>query len=177
MQAAMPTPARESIMILDSLEIDIFKQQEMAKGRPQVTNELKKWWEWLINHVPESAGWEVSEEFETFHGRVISLYASYPSDTTTDHTYAPPPPLRDNGYTMHVPPRIDLIKNQTCIRSYEVTGPLNHNLILNTIHPVIKMQMRVVYSFSCTVYWGMESSCSVPQEVVSQWYLHKPKPD
>ena len=62
----------------------------MVKSQPQVTNELKKWQEWLINHVPKPARWEVCEKFETFHGRVMSLHA----DTTTGHT-------RDTAISMH----------------------------------------------------------------------------
>ena len=53
--------------------------------------------------------------------------------------------------------RITLICNQTCIRTYQVTGSLNldiSSLILHTILPVIQMQTRVVYSFSCSIYWG-----------------------
>ena len=126
----------------------------MAKSRPQAMNELKKWQEWLINQVPKPARWEVREEFETFHGRVMSLYASHSPDTTTIHTHISPPPLMDNSYaaaiSTHAPPRINLIANQTHVRNYEVTGPLNHhvsNLILD-----IEIQTRVVYSFSCTIY-------------------------
>ena len=38
-----------------------------------------------------------------------------------------------------------------------MTGSLNHdvsNLILDTIHPVIQMRTRVIYSFSCLIYQG-----------------------
>ena len=50
---------------------------------------------------------------------------------------------------------INLIENQTCVRTYQVTGSLNHdvsNLILSTIHPVIEMQTGIIYSFSCSIY-------------------------
>ena len=53
--------------------------------------------------------------------------------------------------------RINLTKNQTRVRTYEVIGCLNHdvsNLVLDTIYPVIDMRMRIIYSFSCSVYWG-----------------------
>ena len=33
-------------------EMDIFEQQEMSKSRPQVKGKLNKWYDWLINHVP-----------------------------------------------------------------------------------------------------------------------------
>ena len=53
--------------------------------------------------------------------------------------------------------RIDLIENQTRVKTYRVTGHLNHdisNLIPDTIHSVIEMQTKVIYSFSCKIYWG-----------------------
>ena len=34
-------------------EMDIFEQQEMSKSRPQVKSKLKKWYDFLINHVPK----------------------------------------------------------------------------------------------------------------------------
>ena len=49
---------------------------------------------------------------------------------------------------------INLVKNQTHVRTYQVTGSLSHdvsNLILETICPVIKMRMQVIYSFSCLI--------------------------
>ena len=52
---------------------------------------------------------------------------------------------------------INLIENQSCVRTYQVTGSLNHDasdLIFDTILPVIQMQTRVIYSFSCSIYWG-----------------------
>ena len=33
-------------------EMDIFEQQEISKSRPQVKTKLNKWYDWLINHVP-----------------------------------------------------------------------------------------------------------------------------
>ena len=35
--------------------------------------------------------------------------------------------------------RIKLTENRTHVRTYEVTGSLNHNLILSTICPAIQM--------------------------------------
>ena len=35
-----------------SQEMDIFEQQEMSKSRPKVKTKLNKWYNWLINHVP-----------------------------------------------------------------------------------------------------------------------------
>ena len=70
----------------------------------------------------------------------------------------PPPESRIEPMSDVVPEtRINLIENQTRIKTYIVTGPLNHdisNLIFNTIHPVIKMGMKVIYIFSCTIYRG-----------------------
>ena len=53
--------------------------------------------------------------------------------------------------------RINLIEDQTRVKTYEVTGNLNHdvsNLILKTIKPVIKMRTRVICSFSCSIFRG-----------------------
>ena len=52
---------------------------------------------------------------------------------------------------------INLIENQTRVRTYWVTGSLNNdisNLILDTICPVIHMKTRVIYSFSCLIDRG-----------------------
>ena len=62
------------------------------------------------------------------------------------------PPLETTSETT-----INLIENQTHVRIYQVTSSLNHdisNLILDNICPIIQMQTRVIYSFSCSIYWG-----------------------
>ena len=64
---------------------------------------------------------------------------------------------REHNEAIDLETRINLIENQTRVRTYEMIGSLNHdvsNLILNTIWPVIEMQIRVIYSFSCVVYQG-----------------------
>ena len=53
-------------------------------------NELKKWQEWLINHVTKPTRQKVHEEFEIFCGRVMSLCASHLPDTTSGNMHAPP---------------------------------------------------------------------------------------
>ena len=71
---------------------------------------------------------------------------------------------------------INLTENQTGVRTYNVTCSLDQNipnLILNTIFPVIEMQMRVIYSFSCSIYQGRNEIVQYHKT----WYLHEPKPD
>ena len=55
--------------------------------------------------------------------------------------------------------RINLIENQTHVKTYRVTGPLSQDvssLILDTILPIIKM--KVIHSFSCTIYRGQNQA-------------------
>ena len=55
-------------------EMDIFKQQEMSKSRPQVKGKLNKWYDWLINHVPKPIKDSASKAFKTFKDKVMGLY-------------------------------------------------------------------------------------------------------
>ena len=55
-------------------EMDIFKQQEMSKCRPQVKGKLNKWYDWLINHVPKPIKDGASKAFRTFKDKVMGLY-------------------------------------------------------------------------------------------------------
>ena len=55
-------------------EMDIFKQQEMSKSRPQVKTKLNKWYNWLINHVPKPIKDGASKAFKTFKDKVMVLY-------------------------------------------------------------------------------------------------------
>ena len=88
--------------------------------------------------------------FKKFKDKVMGLY--------TRNTHTPPPrnmhaPVRN----MHVRLIINLTEDQTRVKSYKVTGNLNHevsDLILSTIKTVIEMQTEVVYSFSCWIYQG-----------------------
>ena len=67
--------------------------------------------------------------------------------------------------------RTNPIENQTHVRTYQVTGSLNHdvsNLILDTICPIIQTRTRVIYNFFCSIYQGKESNRSVSQDIVSQ---------
>ena len=54
--------------------MDIFKQQEMSKSRPQVKDKLNKWYDWLINHVPKPIKDGASKAFKTFKDKVMGLY-------------------------------------------------------------------------------------------------------
>ena len=65
--------------------------------------------------------------------------------------------------------RINFIEDQTHVKTYEVTGNLNHdvsNLILKTIKPVIEMRMRVIYSFSCSIFRGRNQVVQYHKNVV-----------
>ena len=55
-------------------EMDIFKQQEISKSRPQVKTKLNKWYNWLINHVPKPNKDGASKVFKTFKDKVMELY-------------------------------------------------------------------------------------------------------
>ena len=57
-----------------SQEMDIFKQQEMSKSRPQVKTKLNKWYNWLTNHVPKPIKDGASKAFKTFKDKVMGLY-------------------------------------------------------------------------------------------------------
>ena len=80
----------------------------------------------------------------------------------------------EESFDLELKTRINLIKNQTRVRTYKVTGPLNHdvsNLILGTNHPVIEIFSTLLSRYLQLLLfnlWGAESSCSVPQDVVSQ---------
>ena len=55
-------------------EMDIFKQQEMSKSRPQLKSKLNKWYDWLINHVPKPIKDGASRAFKTFKDKIMGLY-------------------------------------------------------------------------------------------------------
>ena len=55
-------------------EMDIFEQREMSKSRPQVKSKLKKWYDWLIDHVPKPIKDGASRAFKTFKHKIMGLY-------------------------------------------------------------------------------------------------------
>ena len=63
-------------------EMDIFKQQEMSKSRPQVKSKLNKWYDWLINHVPKLIKDGASKAFKTFKDKIMGLYNRITGSTT-----------------------------------------------------------------------------------------------
>ena len=68
-----------------------------------------------------------------------------------------PNPGHHTGGMREAQTTINLIENQTHVRTYRMTSSLNHNvsnLILDTIRLVIHMQTRVIYSFSCLIHRG-----------------------
>ena len=130
-----------------SQQLDIFEQKEIRKSRPQVTSKLEDWYDWLANHVPEPIKDKVSKVFKTFKDKVMGLYNRVKGEKNTN----------TGNELSERKTRISLIKDQTQVKTYEVTGNLNYdvsNLILKTIKPVIKMRTRVIYSFSCSIFRG-----------------------
>ena len=126
-----------------SQEMDIFEQQEICKNRPQVGSKLNDWYDWLVNHVPNPIKDKASRAFETFKDKFMELYNRVKVENTGNE-------LNERET------RISPIEGQTCVKTYEVTGNLNHdvsNCILKTIKPVIEMRTRVIYSFSCSIFW------------------------
>ena len=55
-------------------EMDIFEPQEMRKSQPQVKSKLSKWYDWLINHVPEPIKDGAMKAFKTFKDKIMGLY-------------------------------------------------------------------------------------------------------
>ena len=55
-------------------EMNIFKQQEMSKSRPQVTTKLNDWYDWLVNHVPKTIKDGASRAFKASKDRIMGLY-------------------------------------------------------------------------------------------------------
>ena len=80
--SAAPTPPTQTWEPIDDRrprkpspqEMDIFKQQEISKSRPQVKTKLNKWYDWLINHVPKPIKDGASKAFKTFKDKVMGLY-------------------------------------------------------------------------------------------------------
>ena len=56
------------------MHMDIFEQQEMSKSRPQVKEELKGWYNWLVSHVPKPIKEKASRAFKTFKDKIMGLY-------------------------------------------------------------------------------------------------------
>ena len=52
----------------------ILEQQEMSKSRSRVKEELKGWYDWLVNHVPKPIKEKASRAFETFKDKIMGLY-------------------------------------------------------------------------------------------------------
>ena len=50
-------------------EMNIFKQQEMSKSRPQVTSKLNDWYDCLVNYVLKTIKDGASRVFKTFKDR------------------------------------------------------------------------------------------------------------
>ena len=100
--------------------------------------------------------------FKAAKNMIMGLYNRVNSESSNPIAPAVEPGQRHAGYQSIEPETmINLIENQTHGRNYQVTGSLNHevsNLILNIIHLVIEIRMRVIYSFSCSIYQGSQIS-------------------
>ena len=72
----------------------------------------------------------------------------------------PPPPLVGPRTAQNISEgstRVRMVENRTRVNKYEFTGDLNRdvsNFIMNTIRPIVVMQTKVIYSFSCRIYQG-----------------------
>ena len=75
-------------------EMDIFKQQEISKSRPQVKNKLNKWYDWLINHVPKPIKDGASKAFKTFKDKVMGLYNRVTGSTGNETIIKEPKPFK-----------------------------------------------------------------------------------
>ena len=75
-------------------EMDIFKQQEIRKCRPQVKTKLNKWYNWLINHVPKPIKDGASKAFKTFKDKVMGLYNRVTGSTGNEMRIKEPKPFK-----------------------------------------------------------------------------------
>ena len=75
-------------------EMDIFKQQEIRKSRPQVKTKLNKWYDWLINHVPKCIKDGASKAFKTFKDKVMGLYNRVTGSTGNETRIKEPKPFK-----------------------------------------------------------------------------------
>ena len=75
-------------------EMDIFKQQEMSKSRPQVKTKLNKWYDWLINNVPKPIKDGASKAFKTFKDKVMGLYNRVTGSTGNETRIKEPKPFK-----------------------------------------------------------------------------------
>ena len=75
-------------------EMDIFKQQEISKSRPQVKTKLNKWYDWLINHVPKPIKGGASKAFKTFKDKVMGLYNRVTGSAVNETIIKEPKPFK-----------------------------------------------------------------------------------
>ena len=75
-------------------EMDIFKQQEISKSRPQVKTKLNKWYDWLINHVLKPIKDGASKAFKTFKDKVMELYNRVAGSTGNETRIKEPKPFK-----------------------------------------------------------------------------------
>ena len=132
-------------------EMDVFERQEMAKNRKVVTSKINKFYNWLINFVPEPIKDKASKTYKLMKSKILGLYKSvgHTDQTVKEETRQE---IEEGDLTE---PKIILIGDTTRIKKYEVTGNLNNNLsnlIFNNIKSVVEMRTKVIYSFSCDIF-------------------------
>ena len=55
-------------------QMDVFEQQEMARTRSAVKSKLNKWYDWIVDYVPESVKKPVSSAFSKAKNHIMRLY-------------------------------------------------------------------------------------------------------
>ena len=102
--------------------MDIFKQQEMSKSRPQVKGKLNKWYDWLINHVPKPIKDGASRAFKTFKDKVMGLYDRVAGSTQ----WSTGPSIAERGAASTEPKPFKPIELEQAFggayRSYRING-------------------------------------------------------
>ena len=100
-------------------EMDIFKQQEISKSRPQLKTKLNKWYNWLISHVPKPIKDGASKGFNTFQDKVKGLYNRVAGYTGNETRIKKPKPFKpieleqafggaDRSYRVNGKPKMDV---------------------------------------------------------------------
>ena len=95
-------------------EMDIFEQLEMSKSRPQVEEELKGWYDWLVNHAPKPIKEKASRVSKTLKDKIMGLYKRVKGKKEPKESSDPIAPAGHQAVEPET--TIDLIENQTRIR-------------------------------------------------------------
>ena len=74
LETSMGPPRRPGRAAMD--QMDVFEQQEIARTRSAVKSKLKKWYDWIVDYVPESVKKPVSSAFSMAKNHICLLYTS-----------------------------------------------------------------------------------------------------